>query len=174
MAPDRGQSHNLGSKSSLRAKDELTVGEVARRSGLAPSALRYYETVGLIVSRRTAGHQRRYRRSVLRRLAVIRSAQNVGVGLRDVADLFARLPPDAAPTRREWAVMSARWRPLLDARIRDLEAVRDHLDSCIGCGCLSMRQCSLYNTQDTLGSTGSGPRRLLPTLDDAPDAAPDG
>lgn len=164
-----GPSEGSAPTSSLRARDELGIGEVARRSGLAPSALRYYETLGLIRSRRTPGDQRRYRRSVLRRLAVIRSAQNVGVGLRDIADLFARLPAEAAPTRRQWAEMSARWRPLLAARIRDLEAVRDHLDNCIGCGCLSMRQCALYNTQDILGLDGSGPRRLFPALGTAKD-----
>lgn len=150
----------------LRAGDELSIGDVARRSGLAPSAIRYYESLGLIASTRTPGDRRRYTRAVLRRLAVIRSAQNVGLGLDEVAAAFEGLPPDAAPTKAQWARLSARWRQQLDERIRALEAVRDQLASCIGCGCLSMRQCALYNPQDSLGAKGSGPRRLVPVLDD--------
>jgi MerR family redox-sensitive transcriptional activator SoxR len=150
----------------VKTTDALTIGEVARRSGLAPSALRYYETLGLIRSSRTAGDQRRYSRSVLRRLAVVRSAQNVGLTLDQIIEALSELDPDAAPTKRQWSRISASWRPLLDQRIRALEAVRDNLDSCIGCGCLSMRQCSLFNPQDELGSRGSGPRRKVPVLDD--------
>lgn len=149
----------------MRANDLLAIGEVARRSGLAPSAVRYYEQLGLITSSRTTGDRRRYRRSVLRRIAVIRSAQHVGLGLDDVRRALAGIPVDAAPTRRQWARISAGWRPLLEARIRDLEALRDHLDSCIGCGCLSLRQCALYNPQDALGAGGSGPRRQVAVLD---------
>jgi len=150
----------------VKTTDVLTIGEVAHRSGLAPSALRYYETLGLIRSSRTVGGQRRYARSVLRRLAVVRSAQNVGLSLDQIIDALSGLDPDAAPTKRQWARISASWRPLLDQRIRDLEAVRDNLDSCIGCGCLSMRQCALFNPQDELGAAGSGPRRKVPVLDD--------
>ena len=150
----------------MKSTDVLTIGEVARRSGLAPSALRYYETLGLIRSSRTVGDQRRYSRSVLRRLAVVRSAQNVGLSLDQIVEALSGLDPDAAPTKRQWSRISASWRPLLDQRIRELEAVRDNLDSCIGCGCLSMRQCTLFNPQDELAAGGSGPRRRVPVLDD--------
>jgi MerR family redox-sensitive transcriptional activator SoxR len=150
----------------VRTTDLLSIGDVARRSGLAPSALRYYETFGLITSTRTAGDRRRYPRSVLRRLAVIRSAQHVGLTLDQIVVTLADLDPDAAPTKRQWSQISAAWRPLLDQRIDALVAVRDSLDSCIGCGCLSMRQCALYNPQDELGSQGSGPRRKVAVLDE--------
>ena len=116
----------------MKADDLLAIGEVARRSGLAPSALRYYEDVGLITSTRTAGDRRRYRRAVLRRLAVIRSAQNVGLSLEEIAAALSTLDPQEAPTKREWRRISAAWRPALDARIAALEALRANLDSCIG------------------------------------------
>ena len=153
----------------MRTTDLLSIGEVAHRSGLAPSALRYYETLGLITSSRTVGDRRRYPRSVLRRLAVIRSAQNVGLTLDEVSEALAELAPDAAPTKRQWSRISATWRPLLDKRIADLVAVRDNLDSCIGCGCLSMRQCTLFNPQDELAATGTGPRRKVAILDEGDD-----
>jgi len=153
----------------VRTTDLLSIGEVARRSGLAPSALRYYETLGLITSSRTVGDRRRYPRSVLRRLAVIRSAQNVGLTLDQVTEALAELAPDAAPTKRQWSRISSTWRPLLDKRIADLVAVRDNLDSCIGCGCLSMRQCTLFNPQDELAATGTGPRRKVAILDEDDD-----
>lgn len=149
----------------MKPTDNLAIGEVARRSGLAPSALRYYERLGLIRSTRTAVDRRRYPRSVLRRLAVIRTAQNVGLTLDQIKETLSTLEPDAAPTRRDWARIAQQWRPLLDRRIRDLEAVRDNLDNCIGYGCLSMRQCSLYNNSDELATGGSGPRRQVPILD---------
>jgi MerR family transcriptional regulator, redox-sensitive transcriptional activator SoxR len=149
----------------MNSKDELTIGEVAARSGLAPSALRFYEAAGLITSRRSSGNQRRYHRSVLRRLAVITAAQRVGLSLADIGSAFGHLPPDRAPTKAQWARMSARWRRLLDARITDLQQVRDNLASCIGCGCLSMRQCALYNPQDSLAASGAGAGRLFPRLD---------
>jgi MerR family redox-sensitive transcriptional activator SoxR len=153
----------------VKATDLLTIGEVSRRSGVAPSALRYYETLGLISSSRTAGDRRRYERAVLRRLAVVRSAQNVGLSLDEIASALSGLDPDAAPTKRQWARISAAWRPFLDRRIRELEAVRDNLDSCIGCGCLSMRQCTLFNPQDELAATGTGPRRKVAILDEDDD-----
>lgn len=153
----------------MKADDLLSIGEVAHRSGLAPSALRYYEDVGLITSTRTAGDRRRYRRAVLRRLAVIRSAQNVGLSLEEIAAALSTLDPEGAPTKREWHRISAAWRPLLDARIAALEALRANLDTCIGCGCLSMRQCTLYNPQDELGTQGPGPRRKVVVLDPAYD-----
>ena len=149
----------------MKATDQLAIGEVSRRSGLAPSALRYYEQLGLIRSTRTAGDRRRYPRSVLRRLAVVRTAQHVGLTLDQIRDSLSTLDIDAAPTKRDWSRISQQWRPLLDERIRELEAVRDNLDNCIGCGCLSMRQCLLYNSQDELGAHGSGPRRQVPILD---------
>lgn len=142
--------------------DLLTIGEVADRSGVAASALRYYETLGLIASTRTAGDRRRYRRSVLRRIAVIRAAQRVGLSLTDISEAFATLDPHAAPNRAQWARMSARWRPVIEARIADLERVRDDLTGCIGCGCLSLQRCRLYNPDDVLAAGGTGSRRLFP------------
>lgn len=146
----------------MHKDDQLSIGEVSRRSGIAPSALRYYEGLGLIASTRTGGGRRRYRRAVLRRLAVVRAAQHVGLSLEEVHSAFAGVAVEVAPTRRQWARMSATWRTGLDARITELEQVRDNLASCVGCGCLSMRQCALYNTQDALADTGAGARRLLP------------
>jgi MerR family transcriptional regulator, redox-sensitive transcriptional activator SoxR len=137
----------------------LGVGEVAQRSGLAISALHFYERKGLIRSLRNAGNQRRYARDVLRRLAVIRVAQRVGVPLASVRLAFASLPDERTPTRAEWAKMSAVWRNELDARIRDLQHLRDQLIDCIGCGCLSLRRCRLSNPGDALGEEGDGPRR---------------
>jgi MerR family redox-sensitive transcriptional activator SoxR len=137
----------------------LSVGEVAKRSGLAVSTLHFYERKGLIRSLRNAGNQRRYARDVLRRLAVIRVAQRVGVPLASVRLAFASLPDERTPTRAEWAKMSAVWRNELDARIRDLQHLRDQLVDCIGCGCLSLRRCRLSNPGDALGEGGDGPRR---------------
>jgi MerR family transcriptional regulator, redox-sensitive transcriptional activator SoxR len=145
-----------------RAGDLLTIGEVARRGGLAASALRYYESIGLISSRRTAGNQRRYHRSVLRRLAVVQAAQHVGLSLDDVRRAFAGFGPEHAPTKSEWRALARRWQPLLDRRIAELQQVRDGLASCVGCGCLSMRQCAIYNSHDELAVTGAGSRRLFP------------
>jgi MerR family redox-sensitive transcriptional activator SoxR len=146
----------------VNKNQQLSIGEIAARSGLAPSALRYYEDLGLITSTRTSGDRRRFKRSVLRRVAVIRAAQQVGLTLEEIAAAFARFPVDAALTKAEWSRMSAAWQPLLDRRIADLEKVRDNLNSCVGCGCLSMTKCALYNPQDALASTGVGPRRLFP------------
>jgi MerR family redox-sensitive transcriptional activator SoxR len=137
----------------------LGIGEVAKRSGLAVSALHFYERRGLIRSVRSAGNQRRYARDVLRRLAVIRVAQRVGVPLEAIRLAFAGLPDERTPTRAEWARMSAAWRGELDARIRDLQHLRDQLTDCIGCGCLSLRRCRLNNPDDALGVEGDGPRR---------------
>jgi MerR family redox-sensitive transcriptional activator SoxR len=142
--------------------DLLTIGQVSARSGLAPSALRYYESLGLIASTRNAGDRRRYRRAVLRRIAVVRAAQRVGLSLQDIGAAFAKLDPDAAPTREQWARMSAKWRPVIETRIADLEKVRDDLAGCIGCGCLSLQRCRLWNSDDRLAADGSGSRRLFP------------
>ncbi|WP_422507703.1 redox-sensitive transcriptional activator SoxR [Stenotrophomonas sp. GZD-301] len=138
---------------------ELSVGEVARRSGVAVSALHFYERKGLIRSLRTAGNQRRFARDVLRRLAVIRVAQRVGMPLEAVATAFAALPENKTPTKAEWARMSALWRSELDQRIEQLLLLRDQLTDCIGCGCLSLKRCRLTNPGDALGEQGDGPRR---------------
>lgn len=143
-------------------RDLLTIGEVSTRSGVAASALRYYETLNLVTSTRTSGGQRRYRRAVLRRVAVIRAAQQVGLSLEQIRVAFAGLPLDAAPSPRDWTRISAAWKPLLDQRITDLEQVRDNLNSCIGCGCLSLTRCRLYNPQDTLAQGGAGARNHFP------------
>lgn len=138
---------------------ELSVGEVARRSGVAVSALHFYERKGLIHSLRTAGNQRRYSREVLRRLAVIRVAQRVGLPLEAVANAFAALPENKTPTRAEWARMSALWKDELDQRIEQLRLLRDQLTDCIGCGCLSLKKCRLANPGDALGEQGEGAQR---------------
>lgn len=138
---------------------ELSVGDVAKRSGVAVSALHFYERKGLIRSLRTAGNQRRFARDVLRRLAVIRVAQRVGMPLEAVATAFAALPENKTPTKAEWAKMSALWRSELDQRIEQLLLLRDELTDCIGCGCLSLKRCRLTNPGDALGDQGDGPRR---------------
>jgi MerR family transcriptional regulator, redox-sensitive transcriptional activator SoxR len=138
---------------------ELSVGEVARRSGVAVSALHFYERRGLIGSLRTAGNQRRYSRDVLRRLAVIRVAQRVGMPLEAVAKAFAALPENTTPTKAQWAKMSAVWKDELDRRIHELHLLRDRLTDCIGCGCLSLKKCRLANPGDALGEQGDGAQR---------------
>lgn len=147
----------------------LGIGEVAERSGLASSALRFYERQGLIASTRTSGGQRRYRRDVLRRIAFIRVAQRVGLSLEEIAQALADLPEQRAPTKAEWARLSRSWRSRLDERIFLLEGLRDKLTGCIGCGCLSLRTCSLYNPEDRASGLGVGPRYLL---GDTPDVGP--
>jgi MerR family redox-sensitive transcriptional activator SoxR len=141
--------------------DRLTIGEVAARSGLAPSAIRFYEAEGLIWAERTPSDRRVFPRHVLRRLAFISSAQRVGLTLREAAEALASLPPDRAPTKAQWGQVSRRWRHDLDRRIADLEALRDDLTSCIGCGCLSLQTCRLFNTEDAAASRGAGARYLL-------------
>ncbi len=136
---------------------ELTVGEVADRSGLAVSALHFYESKGLIASVRSAGNQRRYPRSVLRRVAVIKIAQRMGLPLATIADALQALPEGRTPTVADWRRLSAAWRAELDERIATLTRLRDQLDGCIGCGCLSLRACPLRNPDDTLGASGAGP-----------------
>ena len=148
----------------MRTTDLLTVGEVARRSGFAASALRFYEDQGLIRSTRTSGNQRRYERSVLRRLAFIRAARNVGLNLDEIADALATLPDGRPPTRADWARLSRSWRQRLDDQIAALTAVRDGLESCIGCGCLSMRTCAMQNPGDLASRAGPGAVYLPGTL----------
>jgi len=139
---------------------QLTVGEVARRSGVAVSALHFYEAKGLICSARNAGGQRRYARDVLRRVAVIKVAQRIGIPLAGIAAALASLPQERTPTKADWARLSRLWRGELDERIAQLTRLRDQLDDCIGCGCLSMEACRLRNPGDALAAQGSGPRRL--------------
>ena len=139
----------------------LSVGDVARRSGVAVSALHFYEAKGLIQSDRTSGNQRRYDRTVLRRIAVIRVAQDLGLSLTRIADALSTLPADAAPGRGDWTRLSAQWRGEIDDRIARLQQLRDGLTNCIGCGCLSTGHCPLRNPDDRLAAEGSGPRLLL-------------
>lgn len=139
----------------------LSVGELSRRSGIAVSALHFYEAKGLIASTRTAGNQRRYPRDTLRRLAVIQVAQQVGVPLRAIGEALQTLPSSRTPTRSDWKRLSSRWHADLSERIAQLTRLRDTLDGCIGCGCLSIDRCRLYNPRDTLASEGAGPRRLI-------------
>ena len=142
-------------------ESQLTIGEIAERSGLAPSAIRFYERRGLIASQRTEGNQRRYRRDVLRRIAFVRIAQRVGLSLEEIVEALQELPVDKAPTAQEWRGITGGWRERLDERIGMLEALRGGLTDCIGCGCLSLRTCALANPDDVIGSEGSGPRYLL-------------
>ena len=138
----------------------VTIGELATRTGVATSALHFYEERGLIQSQRTAGNQRRYGRSVVRQVSVIRAAQKVGVSLADIGEALAALPPNKSPTKRDWGRMSRSWRQRLDDQIADLERLRDDLNDCIGCGCLSLKSCALYNANDRAASFGTGARYL--------------
>ena len=144
---------------------KLTIGEVVRRSGVAHSALRFYEQRGLIHADRTSGNQRRYPREVLRRLAFIRAGQRVGLSLEDIGDALARLPDGRTPTARDWQRLSSSWRAELDTRIDGLIRLRDRLTGCIGCGCLSLRSCSLYNAGDELAAHGAGSAKLRPAVE---------
>jgi MerR family transcriptional regulator, redox-sensitive transcriptional activator SoxR len=146
------------------SNDLLPIGEIAGRSGFATSALRYYEREGLITSRRSSGGQRRYERSVLRRLAFIRAARNIGLGLDEVKAALATLPADHVPTRADWARLSKSWRSRLDEQIQALQRLRDGLDSCIGCGCLSLKRCRLSNPGDLAATSGPGAAYLPSTL----------
>jgi MerR family redox-sensitive transcriptional activator SoxR len=140
----------------MRPTDLLTVSEVAERSGFAPSALRFYEREGLLKATRTAGNQRRYERNVLRRLAFIRAARNVGLSLEEIAAALATLPESRTPTRSDWARLSRAWRHRLDDQIAALSRLRDGLESCIGCGCLSLKKCAIQNPADVAAATGPG------------------
>ncbi|WP_445183928.1 redox-sensitive transcriptional activator SoxR [Pseudonocardia sp. Cha107L01] len=142
---------------------ELTVGQLSERSGVAVSALHFYERQHLIASRRTSGNQRRYRRDALRRVALIRVAQRVGIPLAEVRAALAELPDNRTPNRADWARLSQRWHDELQERIRNLEQLRDDFTNCIGCGCLSLDKCRMTNPQDSLAEHGPGPRRLLET-----------
>ena len=139
---------------------QLTVGEVARRSGVAVSALHFYEAKGLIRSVRSAGQQRRYGRDVLRRVAVIKVAQRIGISLAAISAALATLPEGRTPTAADWTLLSSLWRDELDERIAQLVRLRNQLDDCIGCGCLSIDACKLRNPLDELSEQGSGPQLL--------------
>ncbi|MEO2219152.1 redox-sensitive transcriptional activator SoxR [Chromobacterium vaccinii] len=139
----------------------ITIGRLAKRTGVAASALRFYEARGLIHSVGEAGKTRRYRRDAIRRVSFIRVAQAMGMSLQDIGAALAELPSQRTPTADDWTKISQAWRPLLQARIDALCRLRDQLDSCIGCGCLSLERCKLYNPDDEAGEKGSGPRFLL-------------
>ena len=139
---------------------ELSIGEVAARSGVAPSAIRFYEEQGLLAPRRTSGNQRRYDRAVLRRIALIQAGRAAGIPLSRIHDALDSLPAGRTPTRRDWERLSNKWRDDLDARIETLQALRDRLTTCIGCGCLSIDQCDLLNPDDEAAERGAGAHYL--------------
>ena len=138
--------------------DLLTIGDVAQRSGVAASALRFYEERGLIESERAGSGHRRFRRPVLRRIAFIVFAQRIGLTLEEIGSELAKLPPDRAPTRRDWSRLSSGWSGRIDQRIAELERLKSGLTECIGCGCLSLDRCALANPGDRAGQAGPGPR----------------
>ena len=139
---------------------ELTPGELSHRSGVAVSALHFYEREGLIVSRRTSGNQRRYGRETLRRVAFIRMSQRLGIPLSRIRDALSTLPTNRVPTSKDWAKLSAGWRADLDERIVHMQRLRDNLAGCIGCGCLSLKTCALSNPDDMMAAQGPGAARL--------------
>jgi MerR family redox-sensitive transcriptional activator SoxR len=147
-----------------REAEMITIGEVARRSGFAASALRYYESRGLLGAGRTAGGHRLFHRSVLRRLAFIRAARNVGLSLDEIAAALDTLPAGRSPTKADWERLSRSWRSRLDEQIAGLVALRDGLTSCIGCGCLSLRRCALSNPHDVMSAAGPGAHYLPAAL----------
>jgi MerR family redox-sensitive transcriptional activator SoxR len=140
--------------------DELTIGEVSARSGAAASAVRFYEAEGLLTASRTDGNQRRYERAVLRRIALIQAGRAAGIPLAEIREALASLPPGRTPTRRDWERFSRRWRDDLDGRIHTLQALRNRLSTCIGCGCLSIDRCDLLNPDDEAGAAGAGAHYL--------------
>ncbi|ABW10741.1 MULTISPECIES: redox-sensitive transcriptional activator SoxR [Parafrankia] len=153
----------------MRSTDLLTLGEVVHRSGFTPSALRFYEREGLLTASRTSGGQRRYARHVLRRLAFIRAARNIGLSLEEVREALRRLPDERTPTRADWTAISRDWRIRLDEQIEALERLRDGLDSCIGCGCLSLQHCHMSNPDDRVAAFGPGAVALPAALRRGPD-----
>lgn len=155
-------------KSSAMGHEFLLIGELARRSGVAASALRYYEAEGLLVGSRSGGGHRQYPRHVLRRVAFIRAAQAVGLSLGEIRAALHSLPDGRTPTKADWAQLSAGWAPLLDARIAALQRLRQELTGCIGCGCLSLKACGLYNALDQQAAEGPGSKLLR----DAPSSPP--
>ena len=142
-------------------RHDLSIGALAERTGVAPSALRFYEAEGLLHADRTEGGQRRYGRDVIRRVSFIRVAQEVGLRLDEIREALSSLPDGRTPTQRDWDRLSRSWRPRLDAQIAMLERLRDRLDACIGCGCLSLRACHILNPGDAVAERGPGPRFVL-------------
>lgn len=151
-------------------RDRVTIGELAARSGMAPSALRYYEDLGLIASVRTSGGQRRYARATLRRVAFIRAARQVGLSLDEAGQAMARLPVDRAPNARERSQVARIWEDRVDEQIAALQRLKERLSGCVGCGCLSLRKCRLYNPHDQAAQAGAGARYLLGDVDAVEDA----
>ncbi len=145
----------------MAGMSHLTIGQLAERAGVATSAIRFYESRGLIHSTRTTGNQRRYEQSTLRRVAFVRAAQRVGLTLEEVGEALATLPEGRTPTKSDWHRISRDWRPRLDEQIRRIELLRARLDGCIGCGCLSMKSCWLSNPGDTIGEQGGKGAVLL-------------
>ena len=145
----------------IKPGDLLPIGDLARRTGLSVSAIRYYEAKGLIEPHRTGGNQRRFLRSDIRRLSFILIAQRLGLSLADIETQLARLPQGRTPNARDWAAISRAIRDQLDARVAELQRARDNLDGCIGCGCLSLKNCALYNPGDALAARGPGPRNVI-------------
>lgn len=139
----------------------IAIGDLARRSGLAASALRFYEAEGLIIATRSAGGRRHFRKADLRRIAFIRAAQSLGLSISDIREALASLPDNRTPTKADWERLSNSWRPLLDARIAAMVRLRDTLTNCIGCGCLSLKSCALYNPGDVAHAKGPGARYLM-------------
>jgi MerR family redox-sensitive transcriptional activator SoxR len=144
------------------ATTELTIGQLSERSGVSPSALRFYERKGLIAAERSHGNQRRYPRIALRRVALIQAGKAAGIPLQRIRAALDTLPADRTPTKRDWERLSQQWREELDERIATLEAIRGRLTGCIGCGCLSLRRCALLNPEDKAAQAGPGARYLLP------------
>ncbi|KXK60844.1 transcriptional regulator [Micromonospora rosaria] len=142
--------------------ESLTIGQLAARSGVAPSALRYYERLGLIRADRTGGNQRRYARAELRRVAFIRISQQVGVSLEEIREALDSLPASRTPSPADWAALSSRWRDRLNQKIDMMSRLRDDLTGCIGCGCLSLQRCTLYNPDDALAAEGPGAQLMRP------------
>jgi MerR family redox-sensitive transcriptional activator SoxR len=149
------------SSTSRTSRDRIAIGELSARSGLAPSALRYYEDIGLIHSERTSGGRRRYRRATLRRLAFIRAAQTIGLSLDEVRDALGHLPVDHVPNAAEWNTVARTWQTRIDAQIAGLERLKSKLTDCVGCGCLSLTRCGLYNPDDEAAARGPGARFLV-------------
>lgn len=141
--------------------DELSIGAVAERTGVAPSALRYYEDEGLITAERNASGHRRYHRAILRRVSFIQFAQRVGLSLDEIRETLRLLPENRTPADEDWAHLSQSWKPRIDAHIAMLERLRDGLEGCIGCGCLSMSHCKVLNPDDEAGERGPGPRYVI-------------
>ncbi|KWV90598.1 redox-sensitive transcriptional activator SoxR [Erythrobacter sp. YT30] len=145
----------------LSSRDLIAIGEMARRTGLSVSAIRFYEEKGLIEPVRTSGNQRRFLRSDIRRLSFILIAQQLGLSLGEIEALFATLPHGRTPTAKDWRSISTGIRDVLDSRIAEMERTRDRLDGCIGCGCLSLEHCAIYNPDDKLAKKGPGPRQII-------------